>query len=282
MKCTVWSPGSCGEFIQGIIHGREVLVSCPISLFSIARNEPGRLEMKSARAKRMAARSLGRPSAESIQVTSSIPRGKGMGSSTADITSVMALMAASSGRRFSPEELTRMAARIEPSDSTAFPGLTLIDRNTGRVLQYLGRAPSFDLLVFDEGGTVNTVGLSGRMDIRRVRQKKAHLTQRALSLLVEGIRRKDVSLMGKASVLSAKINQSILYKPHFEILLSACERGMAKGVVTAHSGTVMGLMVSPEENARHLLSWVGQHAGKNLRFMGRFHLFQEGIQYVRQ
>ncbi|BAS29330.1 GHMP family kinase ATP-binding protein [Limnochorda pilosa] len=110
------APGTCGELVQGTLRGEPFLVSCPISWRACARvvlrRERGlcvsgpRGRWKSLRAVRAALRLLGVEDVRAeLSLSSPLPVGKGMGSSTAEVLAAAAATAAGgeggAGRRLS-------------------------------------------------------------------------------------------------------------------------------------------------------------------------------------
>ncbi len=93
------APGTCGELAQGAIDGEDFLVNCPIDLHAQAAvhaSAAGGLHMRDAQAHGKIARALARLAGQlpgcagrEVVVTSRIPRGKGMASSTADLTAAL-------------------------------------------------------------------------------------------------------------------------------------------------------------------------------------------------
>ena len=98
MAYVVSSPGSCGEFIQGYAEGSSFMVTCPIDRFSYAfsgfdgRGEALPPKALSAVEKTMAY--LGEEKRVPLKLKSHILKGKGMASSTADVTGVVAALSA--------------------------------------------------------------------------------------------------------------------------------------------------------------------------------------------
>ncbi|HHY93611.1 MAG TPA: hypothetical protein GX513_01180, partial [Firmicutes bacterium] len=173
------APLTCGELVQGTIGGRDFLVSCPIPLYSRAQVwlEPTRSEQpvavtvehsilspalprpisgpgdKAARALEVTLMALGRHvrQARIHLVTPGLP-GKGLGTSTADVLATAAATATALGEHLGPEQLARIALAIEPSDSTMFAGLALLDHRRGTLSKRLGPPPRLGLVVADLGG----------------------------------------------------------------------------------------------------------------------------------
>ncbi|MHB1253026.1 MAG: GHMP family kinase ATP-binding protein, partial [Candidatus Humimicrobiaceae bacterium] len=97
-KYTVKFPGSCGELMQGITGGKNFHVTCPINLFSeisisISKNSGiicDNNHWKSIKAMEKTLKYFGvNDFGGVIGIKSEIPAGKGMASSTADISGVI-------------------------------------------------------------------------------------------------------------------------------------------------------------------------------------------------
>lgn len=138
MAYLVISPGSCGEFIQGYANGSSFMVTCPINRYSYAYSgfdgTGDILPDKAAEAVKRTLVYLKRPDTiVPIKLKSYIPRGKGLASSTADISAVCQATALSVGEILSPRELATIALSIEPSDATFLRGLWSLITVTGKL-----------------------------------------------------------------------------------------------------------------------------------------------------
>jgi L-threonine kinase len=60
--------------------------------------------------------------------------------------------------------------------------------------------------------------------------------------------RGDLGSLGKISTRSAILNQDVLPKTHLDLLLNMRRRYKALGVVIAHSGTHLGLLLDPNSS----------------------------------
>jgi L-threonine kinase len=246
-------PSSCGELVQGIWEGRPCLVSCPISRFSVGEirlgTEPG-WEAPTDAPKAVASLYAGleylghRQQGGQLRLASDLPRGRGYGSSTADIGATLFSLGWALGCPLSPEEASRLAVEVEPTDSTLFPGLTLFDHLAGRFHEPLGPAPPLSVVVLDPGGGVDTVAYN-----RLVRQEAlrplAHEHQTAFALLRDGLKEQDWEMLGEAATLSARVHQAVLDNPLLVQALALSREVGAVGVCRAHSGTLLGLLLDP-------------------------------------
>lgn len=242
MDVSVRVPGSCGELVQGWQDGEPFLVTCPVEMYTTVRVS-GSVEglhglgRKSLRALELVLELLGEESFPwGMELTSELPHGKGMASSSADIAAVAAAAALAFGRMLSPQELLTLAVRIEPTDGVFFPGIVRMNQVTGAVLEAYPKRPRLWMAVFDTGGTVDTVAMH-----RRSVQQKVHPWGAVLSAL-----RQDAAAIGKAATQSAVWQNDLLPKPQFHSFLAAAKRAHALGICAAHSGTVLGAMWKAE------------------------------------
>lgn len=256
MVHVVSAPGSCGEFIQGYGNGVSFMVTCPIDRYTVVRARRGEgergLSAKSRLARDLTLERLGKKESVALDLSSSIPIGKGMASSTADISAVCQATALSFGEVLAPETIAEIAISIEPSDATFYEGIVQFDYRHGRLLQNLGPAPAMQILVFDCGGEIDTLAFNSRTDLV-VRQKENEGTiRRAMFHFLHGMKTKNVDEIGKAATLSAFANQKILKKDALDIFYEEGMKAGGRGVIAAHSGTVLGLLLKREDPAEEV------------------------------
>jgi len=250
--------GTLGELVQGQVDGRDFLVTLPADVWSTAVASPsmeGGIDIspagkrKSAEAARLLIRYLERsrgitpPPGIAISVDSAIPPGKGMASSSADIVATCRSIASLLSIPLTPEEISAIAARIEPSDGVMYGETVVYDFMRGELLERLGAFVPASALVIDPGGTVDTVSC------RRVpysgRECQAIAT--ALRLVRDGFRNQDLGALGRAATMSAIVNQRRHHKRALPVLLRVCREVGGVGVAVAHSGTILTLLLPPDE-----------------------------------
>ncbi|BBB93282.1 MAG TPA: GHMP kinase [Methylomusa anaerophila] len=257
MNIKVRAPGSCGELVQGTLGGVNFLITCPINWYSEAEASIGGTDTpvskpKVVKAVNQTLQYLGSSLSIGINITSDLPEGKGMASSSADISAAcQATAIAVTGRMLTCDEVADIALDIEPTDGIFFPGITMIDHIKGTIRRVLGQPPPIYIAVFDAGGEVDTLAFNNRQDLARLNQEKAARVSQAADLVIRGIRTGDASLVGKGATISALANQSILYKPCLETLIHLAESFGAVGVCAAHSGTVIGVLFDAGKMKRH-------------------------------
>ena len=252
-RATARAPGTCGELAQGMMDGIVCMVTCPIDQYSTATVElrTGSREVTapadSPKAKRAVTATLEYLDRKNVGgrlwLDSSLPRGKGMASSTADVAAAIAATGYAAGWELTPGEIAEIALGIEPSDGVMFPGVAVFDHRKGKVARSLGQPPAMHVVILDFGGSVNTEEFN-REDRRAALEETASQVKEAAWLIEEGIARGDAALIGQGATMSAEANQRVLFNPHLEAVKGLAEETGAAGVNVAHSGTVIGLLVA--------------------------------------
>ncbi len=256
-------PGSCGEFAQGMIDGDYFLVSCPVDIYSTAtvclshgrgRVDAPRDAPKSRRAVQLTLERLGRFDVDvSLTLSSPLPRGKGMASSTADISASIAATTAALGEEsaMSSSEIARTALLIEPSDGVMLPGIARFDHRQGKVAETLGLIPPMRVVALDFGGSVDTLEFNSvnRGDALRHLQSTF---EEALALITHGIESGRADEIASGATLSTVSNQKFLYKPQLDAVLSLSDDVGALGVNVAHSGAVLGMLFGDDPERTRL------------------------------
>jgi L-threonine kinase len=282
MKAIVRVPGSCGELVQGTLDGHHFLITCPIDLYSEVIIQTGQ-EIIAADNKAMAAvfrtweyLQVAREPF-SLQVDSVLPKGKGMASSSADISAACQAAALIAGRTISLDEIADIALGIEPTDGVFYPGIVMFDHVQGTIRRHLGSPPPMQVAIFDGGGQINTIEFNQRSDLVLLnRQKEAQIRQ-AVQLVIQGLAIGDCGLIGQGATISALANQEILFKPCIPVIVELLAEFGAVGVNTAHSGTVIGVLFSEEnQQIRDCVAAVSK-ACPELAFLGTAQMISGGL-----
>ncbi len=218
MNRTVKVPGSCGEFVQGFYRGAPILITCPIEKFSsvIISDEFNGVEGLGEKSLALL-KKLHLPKNLGVRLTTELPRGKGMASSSADL----AALAKAVDFNLSAEKIAELAATLEPTDGTFFSGVVAMNPVTGKLIKNIRVAEKYAVAIFDYGGEIDTLKFNRRSSFQ------------ILSL--------DENLNLEIVEKSALANQEILCKRGLiEIITFAKDIG-AVTVNVAHSGTVIGI-----------------------------------------
>ncbi len=219
--------GSCGEFVQGFFNGAPILITCPIEKFSTVEisEEFSGIEGLGEKSLLMLQKTLELFEIKNfdcgIKLTSELPRGKGMASSSADLAAVAKAVALFFGKNISAEEIAKLATSIEPTDGIFFSGVVAMNPVTGELLKKISLPEKFIVAIFDYGGEVDTLKFNKRSNFQ-------------IAALVNTL---NFELVEK----SALANQEILYKKNLREIMTFAKSLGAVTVNVAHSGTVTGI-----------------------------------------
>ncbi|MFD5615266.1 kinase [Kitasatospora sp. NPDC127060] len=242
--------GTFGELLQGALpDGAEFLVTLPVDRWARARfrldpDSPLRVfpahKTKTRRVAEAMLAAHGRP-AGGLLLDGDLPVGKGMASSSADLVATVRAVGAALGLDTSPAAVERWLRPIEPTDGVMHPGVVAFEHREVRLRERLGGLPAATVVAVDEGGLLDTVAFN--------RVPKAYSpAQRAeyaelLAELAAAVRAGDLARVGAVATRSAVLNQRLAPKRNLDALLAIAARVGAEGVVCAHSGTLLGVLL---------------------------------------
>ncbi|ESX09180.1 hypothetical protein X766_33735 [Mesorhizobium sp. LSJC255A00] len=248
--------GTFGELLQGQLPAGSIpgdphfLVTMPIALFARAHFMPisGTRSVtvypsQKVKAKRLAENlvvALG-ASGGILLLRSELPEGKGLASSSADLVATARSIACSFNRRIRTSLIEKLMAEIEPSDGVMYPGVVAYQQRTCGLLSFLGQMPPLAIVGIDEGGTFETVDYDRRRgEISASHRAEYHqLLDRARRAIPQG----DTATIGRIATASALLHQERVPKEHLNSMLKASEATDALGVIVAHSGTMIGILL---------------------------------------
>ncbi len=248
-----------GELIQGILpdHSSFLVSGLPSrTLYSEAILEDGPDNSDEAAASALPDKArqalglfmqayAGTPLAgKSIRLHSNIPPGKGLSSSSADVLSVLYVANDYLQAGATPEEIYRIAARVEPTDPCLSQGIVLFKQQTGVTDRSIS-LPPMTLLFFDAAPDrkVETLDLQ-----RSYTAGAPGFFDELLRRFLRSAENKDHEGLMDCITQSAIYNQSILPLPRFDDYHQLAGKTGA-GLMVAHSGTIIGLLTRPEQAA---------------------------------
>lgn len=276
MKVSYKAPGSCGEFIQGYIGGKERLISMPVDIFSVATISAGSgikdcyKNTKTLKVLKdfLTLKNIDHVVLESvdIDIKTNLPIAKGMASSTADMLGILYCARDYFKCSLSMDELIQLCCSVEPTDSVIFDSITLFDHISGSEFkEYNKSLKGLKVMVLEMEGHIDT--LSFRDDNMTASNLKNSIYE-ALKIFDVGFKNDDRKLIGEACILSARANQDVLYKPLLEEIIEISVRAGAYGVNVAHSGTVIGIIYDDENLDLELLN-------RELSFVKAFDIYSK-------
>lgn len=248
--------GTFGELVQGRDEqGVDFLVTLPISRWSTAtfvadpdlrdiRVQPTH-KHKALRVACAVVAGCGYPGGGRLVLESTIPEGKGLASSSADLVATARAVGGALGVAMVPARIEECLRGIEPSDGVMYDAVAVFNHRQVRLRRLLGSLPPMTVVGLDEGGVVDTVAFNRDKEpypVDAPREQAALLVE-----LERAVRAGDLRAVGRAATRSAELNQSLLPKRHLPALCEAAARLGALGVVIAHSGTVAGLLIADHD-----------------------------------
>lgn len=268
-------PGTCGEWIQGAKEGIPFLIDCPVNRYveleTYCVTLPGKensvqiftrdnlneglwqlsqQKTKTENALKLLAEHVGLNLKGRVKFHSELPVGKGMASSSADLSAAMAAVLTSLGVSWRPEDLAKIALTIEPSDPVMFPGIVEFAHQDGEYIRKLGSNASAQLVALDWGGTLNTQRFNAHSELKAHYRKNESTILKALQIFNEGIAHADLEKLAYASTISTQCNQEINPKPFTQELIQFVIKVGGLGILTAHSGTITAGIFPPEISTR--------------------------------
>ncbi|MEU5682678.1 GHMP family kinase ATP-binding protein [Streptomyces venezuelae] len=256
--------GTFGELLQGVLpeEGGDFLVTLPVARWTMAtfrRGSPsGELEVrprhktKALRLARMIAESApagpsAHPPGGVLTVSSVIPEGKGLASSSADLVATARAVGRALGVPMPPTRIERLLARIEPTDGVLYPAIVAYHHRSVRLHSVLGSLPAMAVVGIDEGGSVDTV------DFNRIPKPFTTADRHAYAGLLErltvAVRGHDLAEVGRIATRSARMNQALRHKASLEPMLDICREVGGLGVAVGHSGTTSGILLDATDPA---------------------------------
>lgn len=254
MEFTVNYPGSFGEILQGKVNNKDLLLSCPVDIYTKVKVFESNNIHKKYNNKKSAAFLTNilelwgcnqYDSTLDIEIDSKIPYGKGLASSTADLCGVYYCLLKMFNKEFNETELMEQCIKIEPTDSIIFKEMTLFDYKKGLYRRQMGKYMSYNILAFEGNKVVDTVEFNSK-----------NLTPLSdvgdlIPILEEGISEKSLEKIAYVSTESIIRNQKRLYYDFLDKIVDIKDKTSGLGIVGAHSGNVLGIIYEDEEKLNY-------------------------------
>ncbi|WP_128895652.1 GHMP family kinase ATP-binding protein [Longirhabdus pacifica] len=248
--------GTFGELLQGVgSDDQDFLVTLPIQRYStvIFTSQPDREELivspsskkKSAQLAKNILKYFNLPQGGMLEIVSTVPVGKGLASSSADLVATARAISHCFDIELEEEQLETMLHQIEPTDGVMYEGVVSFYHRRVKLQQFLGMLPPLTIVSIDEGGEVDTVEFN-QFPKPFTEEEKQGFDQ-LLKNIAKAITAQDLKRIGEISTHSAVLNQKLKKKKFFEHVMEICNVIHALGVIVTHSGTCIGILLSPED-----------------------------------
>jgi uncharacterized protein involved in propanediol utilization len=252
-----WACGTFGELLQGVLPecGSDFLVTLPIARGCTARFEvrtgsrrvtvyPAGKTKSRAAAEAMLRR-YGNGHGGVLTLRGDLSEGKGQASSSADLVATVRAVGAAIGITPSPAEIEALLRPIEPTDGVMYPGVVAFRHREVRLEAELGHLPPLTIVGVDEGGQVDTVGFNRLPKPFGARERREY--GQLLTTIADAVGRGDLATVGAVATRSAVLNQRLRPKALLGNLITLSASIGALGVVAAHSGTILGLLLDESD-----------------------------------
>jgi L-threonine kinase len=246
--------GTFGELLQGVLpDGRDFLVTFPIARWSTATFRPAEqsAEVKvfpadKRKVHRLAKRMLAETGSAGgvLRMDSCLPEGKGLASSSADLVAAARAIGNALGREVTPAMIEDLLREIEPTDGVMYRGVVAFHHREVRLRSVLGSLPSLTVVGLDEGGTVDTVAFNRIVKPFGPAERLEY--ELLLTRLTSAVHDKDMAAVGEVATRSATMNQVLRPKHTLEQAKDLCRRIGGLGVIAAHSGTTVGVLLADD------------------------------------
>uniref|UniRef100_UPI002A806A04 GHMP family kinase ATP-binding protein n=1 Tax=Phocaeicola sp. TaxID=2773926 RepID=UPI002A806A04 len=152
----------------------------------------------------------------SLNINSKIPVGKGMASSTADIGATIKATLSLIDKDLSSEEISKLAAEIEPTDSIFIDKNSIFNPLNGTVIKYLGNLTNAKVVILEPNKVLDTMKIRLRQDYNKLKVENKEVIKKSFALLEEGLKKNNLSLVGEACTLSSLANENIEKKEYLK------------------------------------------------------------------
>lgn len=250
-----FSYGAFGELLQGILpNERHFLITLPINLKSKAYFKPNytnkfivnpKYKTKVKHFANLLAINHKVPIGGEISIESEIPIGKGLSSSTADIVATYHAISKIFNVANSIEDIEQLIRQIEPSDGLLYNGVVAYYHREVSLLKKFNYYPNLVVVAIDEGGIVDTVKYNQIKKTPSLSEK--YEFKELLLQCTDAIKVNDIKKIGRIATRSTELNQKYNYKPSFNNILETNYQIDGLGVICAHSGTYIGILLDKSD-----------------------------------
>lgn len=255
--------GTFGELLQGVLADNELdfIVTLPINQYSQVEFSPDlsdklkvipEFKQKSALLAIRLLNHFNLPVGGTLTIESDLPTGKGLASSSADLVATARAIESSYDFNIPVKLLQKFMGEIEPTDGVMYPGVVSFYHRKVELGEIFGPIPPLTIVAIDEGGVVDTVEFN-KVSKSFTFEEKLEYTQLNNQLRI-AFQEQNVRAIGKVATRSAIMNQSWQEKRSLNHFLQLSHQFDALGIVVAHSGTFIGLLLWKEdEKYKHKL-----------------------------
>lgn len=250
--------GTFGELLQGALPGLDnnFLLTLPIedhswAVFHLDRNA-SRVEVspagkwKSVKLAQQVLAYFGLNCGGKLLIETTLPEGKGMASSSADLVATAHAVAGALNRQLPTHAMLKFLRAIEPTDGVMYPGSVVFFHRKVQLGWKLCGLPDLYIVALDEGGQVDTIEFNEKHRFIGADEaaEYADLLQRSIAAFES----RNLEELGLIATRSAVMNQRRHPKKLFDEMQRIAKSSGALGIVVTHSGPCIGLMFRATRN----------------------------------
>ncbi|MFC4022123.1 kinase [Micromonospora sp. GCM10011542] len=252
--------GTFGELLQGVLPDgdRDFLVTFPMAQWATATFRPTgdlrrirvfpRHKRKSARLAATILELFGLPTGGVLELGGGLAEGKGFASSSADLVATARAVGDALGVTLSAGAIESLLRGIEPTDGVMYDGIVAFHHREVRLRERVGVLPPLTVVAHDEGGTVDTIRFNRIPKPFDEADKREYA--RLLAALTTAVHDGDLAAVGAVTTRSAVLNGKVRPRRHFDVLRRLCHEVDGHGLVIAHSGTTLGILLGHDDPQR--------------------------------
>ena len=242
---------SFGEVVQGRLRsGDDFLITLPVDMWSACEvtclpvSGQSRVNCTYWKSRMVAERMLKHLNKVvgyelTIKFTRDIPIGKGLSSSTADMLAVVRALQEIFGVIVTENFVSRLFSSIEPHDALHYYMSVAYNHREGVLLRKMYHIPQYHIIALDDGGTIDTEDYNKNLCF-----SEEDLT--AFDELYLGVCNafdgRDDQEIARCASKATEFHLRRSGRAILQATLDLADRWNALGVVTAHSGTCVGLL----------------------------------------
>lgn len=112
-----------------------------------------------------------------------------MASSTADIGATIKATLSLIDKDLSSEEISKLAAEIEPTDSIFIDKNSIFNPLNGTVIKYLGNLTNAKVVILEPNKVLDTMKIRLRQDYNKLKVENKEVIKKSFALLEEGLKK---------------------------------------------------------------------------------------------
>src|SRR5690606_20289976 len=121
------------------------------------------------------------------------------------------------------EEISKLASKIEPTDSIYMHKNCIFDPLKGEAKKILGNIDDVNILVLEPNETLNTKTIRSHKDYKSIKLENKKVMNIAFEGLETGFKNNDLKLIGKSCTVSSLANENIHKKEYLNEIIKVSE-----------------------------------------------------------